>query len=138
MTNPNPAQQLHLQTDTLGDNLLSEWMLPHYRRGSLHRLASVNRAYVAASFGLIDDMKHKAKESIRRILGFFMRIEARVRRRMRSNPFAQIGPPSASRSGRQNYWGERRMFPRGSHFEAQMRQLAWEELGLVLKGYDEL
>ena len=77
-------------------------------------MASVNRAYVAASFGLIDDMKHKAKESIRRILGFFMRIEARVRRR--------ISPPA--RSGRQHYWGERYRFPR----EAEMIQLLWEEL----------
>ena len=88
-------------------------------------MASVNRAYVAASFGLIDDMKHKAKESIRRILGFFMRIEARVRRRMRTT--RRPGPPSASRSGRQNYWGDRRMFPRGSHFEADMKQFLWEE-----------
>ena len=123
MANPNPAQQLHIQTDTLGDNLLSEWMLPHYRRGSLHRLASVNRAYVAASFGLIDDMKHKAKESIRRILGFFMRIEARVRRGLRGKTTLHL----PARSNRKQYWGDRRMFPRGSHFEADMKQFLWEE-----------
>ena len=84
-------------------------------------MASVNRAYVAASFGLIDDMKHKAKESIRRILGFFMRIEARVRRGLRGKTSLHL----PARSNRKQYWGDRRMFKRPD--EAHMRQFLWEE-----------
>ena len=125
MANPSPAQQLRLQTDTLGDNLLSEWMQPYYYPWlqTIRALASVNRALAAASFDVIADMEHKATESIRRILGFYMRIEARVRQGLRSKK-----PTNPAKSGRQRYWGDRRMFPRGSYFEATMRQSIWEEL----------
>ena len=112
MANPNPAQQLHLQTDTLGDNLLSEWMQPHYYpwQQSVRALASVNRALAAASVGLIDDMKNRAKKAIRVILGYPMMMEAKIRRLLLRSPGFLIARDNAFgfddrlHTNRQIYW----------------------------------
>ena len=120
MANPNPAQQLHLQTDTLGDNLLSEWMQPYYYpwAQSVRALASVNRALAAASVGLIDDMKNRAKNAIRVILGYPMMMEAKIRRLLLRSPGFLIARDNAFgfddrlHTNRQIYWNAKELLNR--------------------------